>query len=260
MNPGQNHNPIMQAMVFAAGMGSRLRPLTDTMPKALVKVGGEPLLKHVLLNLQHAGFTRVVINVHHFADQIIDYLSSNGHFGMDLCISDETAGLLETGGGIKRAQSFFSPSAPVLIHNVDILSNVNLRAFYQQADTVGAQLLVSPRKTARYLLFDNDMRLVGWTNVETGEVRSPNPYLDPSACQKFAFSGIHCFSPNLFPLMAEWPDRFSIVDFYLGICSKILIKGVVSPSLQLMDVGKQDTLVRAEAFLEQLGYSSQSFK
>ena len=123
----------MQAMIFAAGMGTRLKPLTDSMPKALVRVGGEPLLKRVILRLKGAGFKRIVINVHHFANQITDYLKENNNFQLDICISDETAGLLETGGGIKFARSLFKLNEPILIHNVDILSNVDVRFMWHSS-------------------------------------------------------------------------------------------------------------------------------
>ena len=256
-------------MIFAAGLGTRLKPLTDTMPKALVRVGGEPLIKRVIMNLAAAGVDRIVVNVHHFAEQIIDYLKDNDNFGLDIRISDETAGLLETGGGIKKAASLFDPAAPILIHNVDILSNVNLSEFYQIAsrseegrvkseesnccDAVDAVLLVSWRKTKRYLLFDDDMKLVGWTNIETGEVRSPYPDLDPKKCRMYAFAGIHALSPRLLKMMDEFPDRFGIIDFYLKACATHNIKGYVKDDLKLMDIGKLDTLVQAEEFLKELG-------
>lgn len=276
-------------MIFAAGLGTRLKPLTDTMPKALVRVGGEPLIKRVILNLAAAGVDRIVVNVHHFAEQIIDYLKDNDNFGLDIRISDETAGLLETGGGIKKAAPLFDPAAPILIHNVDILSNVNLSEFYQIAsrsekekvkseesecgsekgkveneegrgkneesnycDAVDAVLLVSWRKTKRYLLFNDDMKLVGWTNIETGEVRSPYPELNPKECRMYAFAGIHALSPRLLKMMDEFPDRFGIIDFYLKACATHNIKGYVKDDLKLMDIGKLDTLAQAEEFLEEL--------
>ncbi len=169
----------MQAMIFAAGLGTRLKPLTDTMPKALVPVDGKPLIKHVISRLKCAGASRVVVNVHHFADSIIEYLNANGNFGIDIRVSDERGQLLETGGGIKKASAFFDADKPVLIHNVDILSNINLHKFYQEADDsqADAMLLVSGRSTKRYLLFDEGMRLAAWTNVSTGEVKSPNEQL-----------------------------------------------------------------------------------
>lgn len=277
-------------MIFAAGLGTRLKPLTDTMPKALVRVGGEPLIKRVIMNLAAAGVDRIVVNVHHFAGQIIDYLKDNDNFGLDIRISDETAGLLETGGGIKKAAPLFDPTDPILIHNVDILSNVDLREFYQIAsqsekgkvkseesecgsekgkveneegrgkneesnccDAVDAVLLVSWRKTKRYLLFNDDMKLVGWTNIETGEVRSPYPELNPKECRMYAFAGIHALSPRLLKMMDEFPDRFGIIDFYLKACATHNIKGYVKDDLKLMDIGKLDTLAQAEEFLEELG-------
>ena len=254
---------MMQAMIFAAGLGTRLKPLTDTMPKALVRVGGEPLIKRVIENLARAGVDRIVVNVHHFAGQIIDYLNENNNFGLDIRISDETSGLLETGGGIKKAAPLFAPDAPILIHNVDILSNVDLKKFYIAASVreerrvkseegVDAVLLVSWRKTKRYLLFDDDMRLVGWTNIETGEVRSPYPELNPKECRMYAFAGIHALSPRLLKMMDQFPDRFGIIDFYLKACATHNIKGYVKDDLKLMDIGKLDTLAQAEEFLEEL--------
>ena len=242
---------MMQAMIFAAGLGTRLKPLTDRIPKALVRVGGEPLLKRVIFQLKDAGFTRIVVNVHHFSCQIIDYLRDNDNFGLDIRISDETEKLLETGGGIKKAYPLFDPSEPILIHNVDILSNVNLSKFYglEAKSTIAARLLVSERKTNRYLLFDDTMRLVGWTNIETGEVKSPYPNLDPKKYKMYAFSGIHMVAPSLFPLMDDEPDRFPIMDFYLKHCDKVRIEGYVKSDLMLMDVGKQETLKEAEKFL-----------
>ena len=276
-------------MIFAAGLGTRLKPLTDTMPKALVRVGGEPLIKRVILNLAAAGVERIVVNVHHFAGQIIDYLKDNDNFGLDIRISDETAGLLETGGGIKKAAPLFDPAAPILIHNVDILSNVNLSEFYQIASQseegkvkneegrvkseeseggsekgkvkseeadCDAVLLVSWRKTKRYLLFNDDMKLVGWTNIETGEVRSPYPELNPKECRMYAFAGIHALSPRLLKMMDEFPDRFGIIDFYLKACATHNIKGYVKDDLKLMDIGKLDTLAQAEEFLKELGVTN----
>ena len=242
---------MMQAMIFAAGLGTRLKPLTDSIPKALVSVGGEPLLKRVIFQLKDAGFTRIVVNVHHFSQQIIDYLRENNNFGMDIRISDESDKLLETGGGIKKAWPLFDQTEPILIHNVDILSNVNLQKFYQNAP-LAARLLVSERKTKRYLLFDDTMRLVGWTNIETGEVKSPYPGLNPKDYQMYAFSGIHMVAPSLFPLMEDEPDKFPIMDFYLRHCDKVRIEGYVKNDLKLMDVGKQETLKEAEAFLKEL--------
>lgn len=245
---------MMQAMIFAAGLGTRLKPLTDSTPKALVRVGGEPLLKHVVLKLKAAGFTRIVVNVHHFADQIIDYLAANNNFGLDILISDERSGLLETGGGIKKARPFFDLSAPILIHNVDILSNIDLQKFYEEGLHSDATLLVSTRKTKRYFLFSqDDTRLLkGWTNIETREVKSPYQDLEITNYDMYAFSGIHVFSPSLFPCMDDMPDKFGIVDFYLSHCKDYRIRGYVKDNLKLMDVGKLDTLHDAEKFLKEI--------
>ena len=232
-------------MIFAAGLGTRLKPLTDTMPKALVPVGGQPLLWHVIMKLKAAGFERIVVNVHHFAQQIIDYLEENNHFGMDIRISDETEKLLETGGGIKKALPLFDANSPILIHNVDILSNVDLAAFYEHATHCDAALLVSSRKTKRYLQFDDDMRLIGWKNIETGEVKGHEG-------KSLAFSGIHVLHPSLAPLFGEWPDRFPIMDFYLKTCADLQIRGFEATDLRLLDVGKLDTLEDAEEFIQQL--------
>ena len=245
---------MKQAMIFAAGLGTRLKPLTDAMPKALVRVDGQPLLWHVVMKLKAAGFERIVVNVHHFAQQIIDYLEEQNLFGIDIRISDESDGLLETGGGIKKALPLFDPLEPVLIHNVDIFSNVDLAALYAFAKEhePDALLLVSRRKTKRYLLFDDEYLLDGWTNIETGEVRSPYQGLDPTELRRLAFSGIHVLSPSVFPLFDDMPQRFGIMDFYLKYCHQRAFYGKEKKDLLLMDVGKLETLEEAEKFLKQL--------
>ena len=285
---------MKQAMILAAGLGTRLKPLTDTMPKALVPVGGTPLLDIIIHRLQAQGYNRFVVNVHHFAQQIIDHV--NKVYPQDdaniqnpttntqqlipttlhprILFSDETDALLETGGGLKKAAPLFLDDEPILIHNVDILDNVNYEWFSRQhqADE-DAVLLVSRRKTKRYLLFDNAMRLMGWKNIETGEVKSPFQWLRESdftiddqlqvhaqpnsplsilnyQLNAFAFSGIHSFSPRLFSLMDRFPDRFPIIDFYLSICHRSHIMGLVKDDLQVLDVGKLDSLDAAEEFLQ----------
>jgi NDP-sugar pyrophosphorylase family protein len=232
---------MKQAMIFAAGLGTRLKPLTDTMPKALVPVGGQPLLWHVIMKLKAAGYERIVVNVHHFAQQIIDYLQANANFGLDIRISDERQQLLETGGGIKKALPLFDANAPILIHNVDILSNLDLCALPMDAPL----LVVSERKTKRYLQFDDTMRLVGWKNIETGELKG-------SEGRSLAFSGIHIFHPSLAPLLSDWPERFPIMDFYLKACGDHLIRGYEARDLNLLDVGKLDSLDQAEKFIKSL--------
>ncbi len=241
---------MKQAMIFAAGLGTRLKPLTDTMPKALVRVGGQPLIWHVIQKLKSSGYERIVVNVHHFADQIVTYLEENHNFGLDIRISDETSALLETGGGIKKALPLFDANEPILIHNVDILSNLDLEALPMDAPL----LVVSERQTKRYLMFDDEMRLHGWTNIETGQVKGNLSTLNSqlSTLRKLAFSGIHVFHPSLVPLLDEWPDKFPIMDFYLKACGTHLIRGYEAKDLRLMDVGKLDTLDQAEAFIDGL--------
>lgn len=244
---------MRQAMIFAAGLGTRLKPLTDTMPKALVPVGGQPLLWHVIMKLKTAGFERIVVNVHHFAQQIIDYLQANRNFGLDIRISDERSRLLETGGGVKKALPLFDQQSPILIHNVDILSNLDLAGDLLSSECPpDALLVVSQRQTKRYLLFDDEQLLDGWTNVETGEVKSPYPGLDPSGLRPLAFSGIHVIWPMVFPLFQEMPERFSIIDFYLKFCHQYAFIGHEQKDLRLLDVGKLDTLEQAETFIKQL--------
>ena len=270
-------------MIFAAGLGTRLKPLTDHMPKALVEVGGKPLLERVIKRLADAGFDHLVVNVHHFSGQIIDYLRQHDNFGLDIQISDETDALLDTGGGLRKAQRLFDARYPILIHNVDILSNLDLSRFYGLDEKVqcpdcgvphlmaGARLLVSWRKTKRYLVFNDQMRLVGWVNLSTGEVKTPYPEVRQALQQErypitpgdepltfaghlhlFAFSGIHTFYPRSFTQMAGYPAKFSIMDFYLEQCGKVPVIGYNKPNLKLMDVGKLDTLNEAERFLRQL--------
>ncbi len=245
----------MKAMIFAAGLGNRLKPLTDTTPKALIPVNGRPMLEHILLKLKAAGFREIVINVHHLGDQIIDFLNANNQFGLKIDISDERDYLLDTGGGIKHAARFLAGSEPFLVHNVDILSNVDLKAIYDahlQSRTI-ATLLVNKRQTSRYLLFNEEHQLCGWRNRDTGEVKSHYPDFDPEKYTEFAFGGIHVMSPEIFEWMDEWTGKFSIINFYLSICAKARIQAYEAANLQLMDIGKPDTLKQAEAWLKKWG-------
>jgi NDP-sugar pyrophosphorylase family protein len=240
----------MKTMIFAAGLGTRLKPMTDTMPKALVPVGGRPLLQILLEKLARHGCTEAVINVHHFADMIEEWCASH-HTDISIRFSDERAELLETGGGIRHAMPLLSGER-FLIHNVDILSNADLARFYAEGEGKAATLLVSERKTQRYLLFDESMRLVGWINEATGQVKSPYPDLQPDKCRRYAFSGIHQIDPVLFPRFEGWPAKFSIIDFYLNICRDVPVYGHLQEGFRLMDVGKLDTLTQAELFLKEI--------
>lgn len=244
----------MKAMIFAAGLGTRLRPITDTLPKALVPVCGEPLLAHVIRKLLAAGADDLTVNVHHFPELIIDWLGLHD-FGVPVHISDEREQLLETGGAIRHARTYLDGGGPFLVHNVDIVSDLDLKDFMAAAPADAlATLLVSERETRRYLLFDSDtMRLRGWTDISTGEVRSPWTDLDPAACRRLAFSGIHYISPAVFPLMESWPGRFPIMDFYLQVCRDFPIYGVAAPAGRtLVDVGKIETLSEAERVCQRL--------
>ena len=252
-------NMAKQAMIFAAGLGTRLKPLTDTKPKALIPVGGETLLGRTIGRLMSFGYQDFVVNVHHFAKDIEAFVAEQDYAGL-VRFSDESEKLLETGGGLKKAAPLFDPGEPILIHNVDILDNVDYHWFanQHQADE-DAVLLVSRRQTKRYLLFDNGMRLMGWKNIETGEVKSPYEYVRRTGLSQhgepfneYAFSGIHSFSPRLFALMEQFPDRFSIIDFYLSVCHRAQIVGCVKDDLRLMDVGKIETLDQAETFINQI--------
>jgi len=242
----------MKALVFAAGLGTRLKPITDTIPKALVPVAGKPLLYHVVEKLKGAGFDDIVINVHHFPDSIIGYVREQDSFGIKVEISDERDLLRETGGGIEYARPLLE-GEPFLVHNVDIISDLDLGWFLSQCrEDALSSIIVSDRKTKRYLLFDDDMRLVGWTNIETGEVKSPFKDLDFSRCHRYAFAGIHYISDKIFKVFEEdgWTGRFSIIDFYVQECAKHPVYGVVPPELTLIDAGKPETLPVAENFIK----------
>jgi NDP-sugar pyrophosphorylase family protein len=222
------------------------------MPKALVPVAGKPMLEHVIGKLKAAGFNEIVINVHHFANQIIDFLKEKNNFGIQIWISDETEELLDTGGGIKKAAHFFDE--PFLVHNADILSNVDLRALYEHHIASGndATLLVSPRKTVRYLLFNDGNRLCGWVNKDTLQTKPEGFVYQPEIQKEYAFEGIHVISPNLFNYMGdEWTGKFSIMDFYLKTCGIAKLGGYAKEDLQLIDIGKPDTLAKAEDFIRQ---------
>lgn len=244
----------MKAMIFAAGLGTRLKPLTDTLPKALVEVGRKPILQHVIEKLKAEGFDEIIVNVHHFAEKIIDFIDANNRFDIRIEISDERESLLDTGGGIKKASWFFDDGKPFLIYNVDILSNIRLRELYEYHlhQNNLATLVCSERKTSRYLLFDRENALKGWINEKTGETKSPLTDFNSGLYQKLAFSGIHVFSPSILSYMKDFPEKFSIIDFYLSICHKTVIKAYLPKHFELLDVGKIDALQKADEFIERL--------
>jgi len=258
----------MKAMIFAAGLGTRLKPLTDTLPKALVPLAGKTLLQWQIERLKAAGITDIVVNVHHFPDMIINYLRENDNFGCRIAVSDERDMLLETGGGLRKAKSLLTgirfpesgyPEDPILICNVDILSNIDiptlLRAY--NPDEMG-MVVVSSRDTQRYLLFDYDNRLRGWTNIATGEVRGPlsDNHYPIANTRKLAFSGMQVLNPRIFEVMekvvAEKGEKFSLIDLYLSIAEKEILRAFIPENYRMMDVGKINQLSEAEAFAEAL--------
>ena len=236
------------AFIFAAGLGTRLKPLTDSKPKALVTVDDKTLIDIVIDNLSAQGVGNFVVNVHHFAGQIVDALKNRNN----VAFSDETDLLRDTGGAVKHARNLLK-SNYFLVHNVDIISNFSLdfllRNMHQNAL---ATLLVSERNTSRYLLFNDDMRLVGWTNISTGEVKSPFANINVDQCRKLAFSGIHLLNPCVHNLMENYPEKFSIIDFYLNNAAKYEIYGLIQPNLKLVDVGKVDSLAKAADYLKEI--------
>ena len=238
-------------MILAAGMGTRLKPITNSIPKALVPVLGKPLLERVIDKLKAAGFDEIIINIHHFADQIIEFVESNNNFGIRIEFSDERQKLLDTGGAVKKAQWFFNKNEPVLIHNVDILSTIDLSDVFQQhiINNVLATLVVSSRETFRYLLFDKNYNLQGWTNEKTGEIKSPYSNFNTLNYTKLAFSGIHVISGDAIQYMKSFSDKFSIIDFYLSLCNKLSVQSYLTNTDSMIDVGKLDSLKKAEEFL-----------
>lgn len=240
----------MVAMIFAAGLGTRLKPLTDTMPKALVPLAGKPLLQWQVEKLRDAGITDIIVNVHHFPDQIIDTVRANQGWGCNIMISDERDQLLDTGGGLKKAvmgDGLRGTGEPILACNVDILSNIDLDAFLNSYDpsTLGS-LVVSDRQTQRYLCFDAQNTLCGWTNIKTGELKGKDG-------RHLAFSGMQILSPEAQTLLRQMPqDKFSLIDFYLHVMEKLPLQAYIPSDYRMMDVGKIDQIEEAERFAESL--------
>ena len=257
----------MKAMIFAAGLGTRLKPLTDTLPKALVPLAGKTLLQWQIEKLKAAGIRDIVVNIHHFPDMIINYLKDNDNFGCNIHVSDERDMLLETGGGLRKAeekfrslgvQEFRSSNEGILICNVDILSNIDIPTLLQayNPNEMGV-VVVSERETQRYLLFNDENRLCGWTNIATGEVRGPiADYQSPIANRQLAFSGMQVLSPRIFDCMDEVVkqkgEKFSLIDLYLSIAQKEILRAYIPENYRMMDVGKINQLSEAEAFASNL--------
>jgi len=246
----------MLGMIFAAGLGTRLKPLTDTMPKALVPLAGKPLLQWQVERLRDAGITDIIVNVHHFPDQIIDTVRANNGWGCNILISDERDQLLDTGGGLKKAVTGYRlqvTGEPILACNVDILSNIDIRALVDIYERTGiSQLVVSDRKTQRYLCFDENDHLCGWTNIATGELKGHDG-------RHLAFSGMQILSPEVLSLLQAYPkDSFSLIEFYLSLIHTPYtihhtpLKAYVPSDYRMMDVGKIDQIEQAERFAESL--------
>ncbi|MDD2474801.1 MAG: sugar phosphate nucleotidyltransferase [Dysgonamonadaceae bacterium] len=241
----------MKAMIFAAGLGSRFKPLTDTMPKALVPVLGKPLLEHVIEKLKANGFDEIIINIHHFGDQIIQFLESKDNFGIRIETSDERAKLLDTGGAIKKASWFFDNDESILIHNTDIFSDVDISHVFEThlKNKVMATLVVNNRDTSRYLFFDKSNNLKGWINEKNGEVKSSSDF-NPLKHKKLAFFGIHVLSGEAIQYMKEFGDKFSIINFYLSICNKTDVRAYLADDSSMVDVGRLESLKKAEEFIK----------
>ena len=254
-------------MIFAAGLGTRLKPLTDTLPKALVPLAGKTLLQWQIEKLKAAGIRDIVVNIHHFPDMIINYLKDNDNFGCNIQVSDERDMLLETGGGLRKAeekfrssgvQEFRSSNEGILICNVDILSNIDIPTLLQayNPNEMGV-VVVSERETQRYLLFNDENRLCGWTNITTGEVRGPiADYQSPIANRQLAFSGMQVLNPRIFDCMDEVVkqkgEKFSLIDLYLSIAEKEILRAYIPENYRMMDVGKINQLSEAESFASSL--------
>ena len=239
----------MKAMIFAAGLGTRLNKETSDKPKALVELGGKTLLQHAIIKLKKEGISEIVVNVHHFAELVKSYIKKND-FGIQIQISDESDKLLDTGGGLKKASSFLKSDEPVLLYNVDIISSLNLNLLLEDHLKSGAMatLTVRKRDTHRYLKFSPDRQLAGWINKNNGDIKISRP-VEFEKATEMAFSGIHIVQPEIFNLMPE-KDKFSIIDLYLELSKTQKINGYFDNSELWMDVGKPEELEKARKLFE----------
>ena len=235
----------MKAMILAAGLGTRLKPFTDKHPKALAVVNNKTILQRNIEYLALFGIKEVIINVHHFAEQVIDLVKRKKGFGSEILFSDETNEVLETGGGIKKASWFFEKNdQSFVVMNVDILTDLDLNKmiFQHKQNAPLATLAVTARQTSRYFLFNDSGELCGWRNVKTGEEkisRNAEKYIEK------AFSGIHIISPGIFPLM-KMQGKFSMVDVYLDLCKSNTIASFDHSNSKFIDVGKPENILKAE--------------
>jgi N-acetyl-alpha-D-muramate 1-phosphate uridylyltransferase len=238
----------IRAMIFAAGLGTRLRPFTDHHPKALAVVNGKPLLQRNIEYLRQAGIRDIMVNVHHFADQIEDFIRGHEGFGCDIRISHEPDAPLETGGGLMKAAWYFEEqSRPFVVMNADILTNLDLPSFYRAHEERKplATLAVTGRPSSRCLLFDNHMQLTGWRNNKTGEEKIA--IISETEPQALAFSAFHVIDPGMLKMVRQ-TGRFSIIDTYLDLARDNRILGFRHDGDLLIDVGKPESIAEAERF------------
>lgn len=242
----------MRALVLAAGLGTRLKPWTLEHPKALVPVAGIPMLERVLSKLENEGFDNIVVNIHHFGDQIVDYLKTRKSCA-EISISDERGSLLDTGGGILQADEVLKGDSPLLVHNVDILSDASLRSLMQGHEKSGAEvtLLTSHRASSRKLCFDSSDHLCAWIDVRSGETKPVGCGYVAGTATEEAFSGIYIMGKDAIKRMRKWATRkaFPIMDFFLDTCGDADYRRYCIPRLRLLDIGKPDALAKAADFV-----------
>lgn len=239
----------MKGFILAAGLGSRLKPWTDFHPKALAPIGEKPMLQKVIEKLNAAGVTDITLNVHHFAEQIYDFVAEKG---WKINFSDESECLLETGGALLKAYPFLKGNDPILVHNVDILSNANLELLLNHhiSRKADATLLVSDRDSSRKLIFDSSNILIGWHNIKTNDYR-PQGFKLSADCKELAFSGIYVISPKVIEYMniAGWSGKYSIIDYFLSTMKDFKYEAYIQPDLEIIDIGKPDSYDRANKFM-----------
>ena len=235
----------MKAMIFAAGLGTRLRPITNDRPKALAEINQIPLLEIIIRRLINFGFDEIIINVHHFADKVLEFLDSKKNFGINLQVSDEREELLDTGGGLKKASWFFEDKKPFLVHNVDTITNIDLLEYYNYhiKNNALATLLVRHRPGSRFFLFNEKNKLCGWENVISKEKILVDD--QHGRIEQVAFSCLHIIDPSIFQFINE-DGCFSIIDVYLRLAKEHNIYGYVDDDSYWLDVGTPEKLQRGE--------------
>lgn len=238
-----------KAMILAAGLGTRLKPLTFSKPKALAEIDGIPLLEYAIRHLIQHGFDEIIINIHHFGDQILDFLKKKDNFNIQITISDERDQLLNTGGGLKKASYFFDDKKPFLLYNVDILSDIDLKLLYDTHihSNALATLAVRSRKTSRYFLFDQNSCLCGWKNMSTNEIRITSRSV--SKLQPFAFSGIQVINYEFIEMMSTHEGPFSITDIYIELCANYKIMAYNHDKTFWQDMGTVESINTAQELL-----------